>query len=169
MMTMLFISLALAVLYTGAAILAGNRLPDSVSAMVYVMPKAGRYLWTVWIWAVTLLLCPALFETIGEDFGVLAHCFATSMMFVGAMPLVRNESNKAHNVLGVAAGVFSQLCVLLINHCWLIMWFGFVASVFFVVYRKNKSLNIVLTDYGVFLSESFCWLTLVCCLFSEMV
>lgn len=160
-MTMLFISLALAVLYTGAAILAGNRLPDSVSAMVYVMPKAGRYLWTVWIWAVTLLLCPALFETIGEDFGILAHCFATSMMFVGAMPLVRNESNKAHNVLGIAAGVFSQICVAIIDPNWLFSWALFIFLMGSVYVQPQGWLGKAMKGKGIFVAEMSCWISVM--------
>ena len=109
-------------LYVGAAIWKERKLPESISAMVYVLPKTGQWLWTIWIWAITLLLAPTLFETITEDFGALAHCFATSMMFIGAMPLVKNETNKAHNALGISAGIFSQICVLIINPWWLMTW-----------------------------------------------
>lgn len=169
MIILLIISVLVVVLYVGATIWRKKDLPASISSLVYDLPSGWQWVWTIWIWLATYTLTPALFEVMPDSLCVVAHAFATSVLFIGAMPLVKHEGNKAHNVFGVAAGVFSQMCVLLINHCWLMMWFGFVASVFIVVYRKKKSLNIVLTDYGVFLSESFCWLTLVCCLFSEMV
>ena len=160
-MTMLIVSLALAVLYTGTAIAVKKGLPDSVSAMVYDLPKAGKYVWTVWIWAVTLLLCPTLFENIGEDYGILAHCFATCMMFVGAMPLVRNESNKAHNVLGIAAGVFSQICVAIIDPNWLFSWALFIFLMGSVYVQPQGWLGKAMKGKGIFVAEMSCWISVM--------
>ena len=169
MTALLFISILLVALYVGAAIWRKRDLPASISSLVYDLPKDWQWVWTIWIWLATFTMTPVLFDQMPDDFGAVAHAFATSMLFTGAMPLVKHEGNRAHNVLGVSAGIFSQICVLILNHCWLMMWFGFVASVFAVVYWKEKSLNIALADYGVFLAETSCWLTLVCCLLSGMV
>jgi len=161
MMTMLILSSVLAVLYTGTAIWRKNRLPDSVSAMVYDLPKAGQYLWTVWIWAVTLLLCPKLFEIVPENFEVLAHCFATSMMFIGAMPLVKGEQNKAHNVLGITAGIFSQICVFVIDPDWLSSWMLFVFLVGSIYVQPQGWLGKAMKGKTIFVAEAVCWLSVM--------
>ena len=161
MMTMLIISAILAVLYTGTAIWRNRCLPDSISAMVYDLPKSGKYLWTVWLWTVTELICPPLFETIPEDYGVLAHCFVTCMMFTGAMPLVKGEKNKAHNALGITAGIFSQICVAIIDAQWLGLWALFVFIMGSVFVQPEGELGKAVKGKGVFVAEAVCWLSVM--------
>lgn len=159
MMTMMIISILLAVLYTGTAIWVRRSLPDSVSSIVYDLAALGRWAWTLWIWSVTLLMCPSLFDTIGNDHGVLAHCFATSMMFVGAMPLVKGDRNKAHNVLGITAGIFSQICVAVIDPDWLSGWMLFVFLIGSVYVQPQGWLGKAMKGKTVFVAEAVCWLT----------
>lgn len=163
MIILLLISILLVALYTGAAIWTHKELPDSVSSMVYYLPKHGKWFWTVWIWAATYTLTPALFEVIPENFGVIAHAFATSVLFVGAMPLVKDESNKAHNVLGISAGIFSQLCVLLICPWCLALWgvMGILMAVCVGVLGKNCIIPKFLNGKGVFVAEVICYITIV--------
>lgn len=159
--TLLISSILLVALYVGATIWVHKRLPDSVSAMVYNLPKGGKYLWTLWIWSVTLLFCPTLFDVIGEDCGILAHCFATSLMFTGAMPLVQGERNKAHNMLGVTAGVFSQMCVCIIDVQWLASWMLFVFFMGSVYVQPQGNLGKAVKGKGVFVAEAICWLSVM--------
>lgn len=161
MVTMLIISIILAVLYTGTAIWSKRSLPDSVSSMVYHFPATGKYLWTIWLWAITLLICPMLFKTIGENFGPIAHCFATSMMFTGAMPLVKGESNKAHNVLGISAGIFSQICVALIDINFLSMWMLWIFVMGSTYVQPQGWLGKSVKGKGIFVAEAICWLTVM--------
>lgn len=162
---MLTLSILLVALYVGAAIWKERELPESISAMVYVLPKQEQWLWTLWIWAITLLLAPTLFDTIGEDFGAVAHCFATSMMFVGAMPLIRNETNKAHNALGIAAGIFSQVCVVIINPWWLMTWFVLLIIPFCDRKWYVPGLPMWMIRSRIFIVESVCTIPLYGALF----
>ena len=81
---LLVISILLVASYVGAATWSEKELPDSISAMVYLLPEKGRWLWIVWIWAATFTLTPILFEVMPDNWQALAHGFATSMLFVGA-------------------------------------------------------------------------------------
>ena len=157
---LLIASILLVVLYVGATIWKERKLPHSISAMVYSLPEGGwRYLWTIWVWAITLLLAPALFETIDEDFGVVAHCFATSLMFVGAMPLVKDDSNKSHEVMAILAGVFSQACVGIICPWWFLLWIAFAVIPFMDRKWYVPGLPMWMINSRLFLIEAVCAVT----------
>jgi len=155
---MIIASIVLAVLFVGTATALKKQIPESVSAMVYAFPF--KWLWTIWLWAVTILITPSLLDAMPEDWKFLGFLTIGCLMFVGAMPLIPTESNKAHNILGVTAGILSQLCVLLINPQWLWLWA--VWAVVFVIKTLDKSLDE--WRWSVFLSECVCYITLVCIL-----
>ncbi len=159
MIILFVISILLVALYAGAAIWKKKELPESISSMVYLLPDKGRWVWTIWIWGSTLTLAPVLFEIMPENWQVLAYGFATSMMFVGAMPLVRQEENKAHNAFAVAAGIFSQLCVLLIYNAWVLLWCVLAINVLFI--KDNGDFSKWLRKKGLFIVEHLCWFTLI--------
>lgn len=172
MIVLLTISVLLVALYVGATIWKHRELPDSVSAMVYYLKKGNsRWIWTVWIWAATFTLTPVLFEAIPENFGIVAHCFATSMLFVGAMPLVKDSSNTAHNILGVSAGIFSQICVVLICPWWLVIWSFMACLIFGAMARFNDSCEIpkVFDGKGITIAELSCYIALVGVLFTYLL
>lgn len=126
MITLILVAVLLAVLYVGIAIWVTKEIPESVSAMVYVLPDGGwRWLWTLWMWAVAFLLAPAMIESIGYDLQFIAFLTVANLEFCGALPLFMEEHHKAHNILGTLAGVMSQICVCLICPWWLFLWFAF--------------------------------------------
>ena len=156
---LLVISILLVASYVGAATWSEKELPDSISAMVYLLPEKGRWLWIVWIWAATFTLTPILFEVMPDNWQALAHGFATSMLFVGAMPLVRHEANKGHYALAISAGIFSQLCVLIINHVWMLTWS--VLAVISIFTKSSGEFPKWLTSKGVTIIEIVCYVNLV--------
>jgi hypothetical protein len=127
MTVLIIISALLVALYVGAATWALRRLPDSLSAMVAVLPEgSARWVWTVWLWTVSLLtLIPVIdrLSSIGMEmlgFGALA-----CLMFCGAMPLFDKDNLDKHWVFGVAGALLSQECVFFIGHRWLWLWMAF--------------------------------------------
>lgn len=154
---MITASIVLTVLFIGTAIALKKQIPESISSLEYIFPHG---LWTIWLWAVTILITPPLLDAIPEDWKFLGFLTVTCLMFVGAMPLIPTESNKAHNILGVTAGILSQLCVLLINPQWLWLWSVWVAV--FVVKTLDKSLSE--WKWSVLLSECICYASMVGCL-----
>ena len=84
-------------------------IPNSISSMVYGMKHPS--MWTIPIWGIAtlgLLTMPQY----DRYYAGMAFASCACLVFCGAMPLVRNESNLLHNILGIAACVTSQLwCV----------------------------------------------------------
>lgn len=154
MMAMIIISIVLAVLFIGTAIALKKQVPESISSLEYVYPHG---LWTIWLWCVTILITPSLMDAIQEDWKFLGFLTVVCLMFVGAMPLIPTESNKVHNILGVTAGILSQLCVLIINPQWLWLWA--VWAVVFVIKTLDKSLSE--WKWSVFLAETVCFTSLI--------
>ena len=161
MVVMLTVSVLLVVLYVGTAIWVKRRLPESISAMVYDLPRQGQWVWTVWLWASTYTMTPVLFEFTPDELGSVAHGFATSILFTGAMPLVKGERNTAHYVMSISAGVFSQLCVLILDYQWLGMWMLFVFLMGSVYIQPNGWLGRAMKGKGVLVAEFVCWASLV--------
>ena len=163
MITLLIISFLLVALYVGAAIWKERKLPDSVSALVWVLPKGSwRWLWTVWMWAVTFTLPPPLIETMPDDLRALGFLFGALMLFTGAFPLFDSDHVAYHNILGITAGILSQVCVVFLCPWWLLLW-----SVMFVLivgsmaaFNDKEEVPKILAGKGVFLSEVICWVTL---------
>ena len=85
------------------------KIPDSISAMVYTMRHP--HMWTLMVWAIAAigywLMCSA-----SEDYVPLAFVSMACIGFVGAMPLIKNDSNTLHWVCGIGGCVLSQVwCV----------------------------------------------------------
>lgn len=161
MITLLIISILLVVSFIGTAIWVKRELPESVSAMVYDMPQAGQWFWIVWLWASTFTLIPALFETMPEEWGVIAYAFATSMLFVGAMPLIKDSANRMHYVLAVSGGIFSQLCVVIIYPQWLTAWLLFPFLLGSIYIQPQGWLAKAVANKGVFIAECICYVSVV--------
>jgi hypothetical protein len=170
-------SILLAVLYVGAAIWRRWRdadastsfserlntaLPDSISALVYELPRPWQWLWIVWIWSVSLLACIPLIEVMSGGLEGLAFLTLASLFFCGAMPLVKDEKNVAHYIFGASAGVLSQVCVAILTPCWLLAWTALVAVYAYDLLPSQNGRIYPSRWYdgkGVFLAEMICSIT----------
>ncbi len=167
MMTFLLISALLVVLYLGAATWRLRKLPDSVSALVYDLPKKWQWVWSAWLALVTALLAPALTEAMpSEWYAIAAHIFIICLAMTAAMPLVPGSHNRAHYGLSIAAGIFSQVCVAIIGPWWLLVWLLFVGIFFYAITGKDKS---VFDGKGVLVIEIICSLSLIGCLIWKLM
>lgn len=122
-------------------------IPDSISAMVYNLSRKWRWLWTVWMYAVALTLAPCLIDLLPDDVQFIGFLTIAFLGFVGAMPLCETDMRMWHYMLAVAAGIFSQVCVAVINPYMLLSW--------------ALVLPFLRSDKNVFASEVICWLTMV--------
>ena len=145
MTTLVLISMLLVTLYVSVTIIYMKGIPDSVSAMVYTLPSSWRHLWTIWMWAVSMLLVPSLMASLGT-WQFIGFLWCASMAFCGALPLVKTEPNIAHNIFGIAAGILSQICVIILNPWWLIGWVFMLLC--FIKKLRSKSC---------FISEAICY------------
>lgn len=151
---MLIISIVLAASFIVAASILKKQIPESISSLEFVYPHG---VWTIWLWLVTILITPSLLDAMPENWKFLGFLTIGCLMFVGAMPLIPTEHNTAHNILGVTAGILSQLCVLLINPQWLWIWSVWVVT--FIIMTMNKSLSD--WKWSVLLSEAICYASLI--------
>ena len=151
-MTLIAISGIIALLYIIINIITSKKVPESISAMVYNLPKDKQWIWILYIWTIAFTIGPYIIESLDENFKVLGFLMIASLAFCGAMPLVEDSENIAHNVFGICAGILSQICVALINPMWLLVWI--VMLILFIVHliKPNK----ILSKYSVFISECLC-------------
>lgn len=154
MTVLLLISIALALLYTGVTICLNRKLPNSISHMVFSLKRPYQFVWTLFIWSMAFGICPSLLEVMdGSPFQFLGFLTIASLAFVGAMPLIKHDPNTAHNILAIAAGIGSQLCVLIISPWWLLLWLLFLPILLFPMR--------CLEGKGIFVLELFCYITLI--------
>lgn len=162
MLWLLTISILLVALYVGAATWKERELPESISAMVYLLPEGGwRWLWSIWLWAVAFLtLIPAI--SILDLRGTAYAGFITlaCLVFVGAWPLFNKDTEKEHYIGGSAAGIMSQVCVLLINPWMLALWL--LLAGMDISSRYKKWLPSWLENRGILLAEGMCYVALIC-------
>lgn len=180
-------SILLAVLYVGAAIWTrwraadahggfGERLnaalPDSISAMVYELSRGWQWLWIVWMWVVSLLMCIPLIEVLPDDARALGFATLGCLCFCGAMPISDNHVNRrAHNAFGILGGILSQVCVAIISPWWLAAWSLFAAVYGYDLLPSQNGRIYPSRWYdgkGVFLAEMICAATVYGSLLSSM-
>jgi len=66
MNSLVIVAIIIIVLYTGAMIYAGKKIPESISQTVYVMPRTGQLIFAIVMMAVGFLLMPVLMEVSSE-------------------------------------------------------------------------------------------------------
>lgn len=160
MMCMTLATLLLTVLCAGIVIRRRRGLPESVSAMVYDLPRQGQWLWTLWIWAVSLLTCIPLVDTMPSGLGGIGFITLACLMLCGAMPISDNSvSHRAHNAFGILGGILSQVCVAVICPDWLFAWALWVFLMGSVYVQPEGWLGRMMSGKGVFLAEMICTVT----------
>ena len=168
-------SILLVALYVGAAIWMrwrdggtvgsfGERLnaalPDSISALVYELPQRWQWLWIVWMWTVSLLVCIPLIDVLPENARMLGFTTMACLVLCGAMPLSDSTVNhRAHNNFGTLGGVLSQVCVAFLSPWWPMVWL-FMAVVYGYDILSSQDGRIYPSRWydgkGVFLAEMIC-------------
>lgn len=157
---MLILSILLVALGMGAAIWKGRELPESVSAMVWLLPKGGwRWLWMVWLLMADIFtLAPAIEILDAKNLGVLGFLPMVLMAFVAVWPLFDTEHRKWHNAFGIAAGVATQPCVWFICPWWLFGWLLIPAAIIAMYCQPDRMKW--LDGKGVTVAEIICYVTL---------
>lgn len=124
MMTILTISsFLLTILALGVAIGRMGELPESISAMVYDIPKRYQWTWSAWLLLVGGLTMIPMTDVLAEK-GLELFGFLTMapLCFVAVMPLTNKDTVRTHYVLSILAVVMSQVCVAIVNPWCLALW-----------------------------------------------
>ena len=161
MTVLLVINILLVAVYVAATIWRMKALPESISAMVYELPRKWQWVWSAWLVAVAFTLMPVLLEKLPD--GVEFLGFLTTIGLVGAAvtPLVQTETRKWHYILAIGAGVLSQVCVAVLSPWWLLLWFSMIGVLCVMLEWPNSKVAKVLQGNGVFIAESVCYATLI--------
>lgn len=163
MITLLFVSILTAVVPLVVASVRERRVPVSISAMVYLLPKGGwQWLWTLWLWAIVFTLAPPLIEAMPDSWRFIAVLMLVTLAITAAMPLSGQENKKFHYRFAIASGILSQLCVLILNPWWLLSWQPMLALVIsaFAAYNDEDGTPKVCNGKGVFIAEVTCVMSL---------
>ena len=163
MIAMTILSILLAVSFAGAAIWRLKALPDSISAMVYALPDGGwRWLWSAWLAIVDILTFAPVVEILdGRGLGILGFLPMAMLMFVAVWPIFDREHYRWHNILGIAAGVMTQVIVAIVSPAWLSVWMAFVFLTGSVYVQPDGGLAKAVSGKAVFLAEVACYVALV--------
>lgn len=152
------ISILLVVLYVGTTIWKKKRVPESISAMVYDLPRSWQWLWIVWMELSTFCLAPILIERMPDSLRFLGFFLVSCLIFIGAMPIVENSKNTVHNALAIIAGILTQVCVLILCPWCFLAW---VILLWLCLYTVYKDVPACVNGSGLFFVEACCWLSLV--------
>lgn len=124
----ILVSMALVALYIGLVCYRKGEIPENMGAVAYLLPDGGwRWLWSVWLWSTVYTLTPKLFVVIPDAGQPCAHAFATAMLLLGILPLLKHEGNKGVYALATVACFFSQVCVALVCPWFLLTWLSMPA------------------------------------------
>lgn len=147
MTAVILTSALLAMVFPAFFIIKHRELPESISALVYSLDRGWQWLWGVWLFVTGLMACIAMIDKLPDNFKFAGFLTLVCIGFTASMPIIMKKHEKAHTILGVSAGVLSQLSVMLINYWWLILW-----VVLLVLHR-------CINGKMVFLAESICAIT----------
>ena len=148
----------------GAAIWKNKAIPESISAMVYDLPKKWRFLWILWMWAIAFLtIIPAIEILSQKGMEYIGFITLAGLVFTGAMPLVKNEKNTMHYVFAMPSGIVSQACVLFIYGDWLSLWLIIPIMMIHLFLFPDSRISIMFDGKGVCVMEILCY---ICIIFS---
>lgn len=149
MVTMLTLSFLLVVSFVGVAIWRAKSLPESISALVYDLPKNRLWVWSAWLVMVSALLFVPLTDACGGLGWVTEVC----LMGAALTPLVKSDTRKWHYCFGIAAGVLSQVCVAVTCIDCLSVWMAFVFVMLSVYVQPDGKLAKAVEHKGTFVAE----------------
>ena len=148
-------SIITTITYVVTYIIKNKELPQSISAMVYSLPKKQEWIWTAWMFTLAILTAPALLNALPDNLEGVGFATVASLAFCGAMPLVKSEKNTLHDIFGIATGILSQICVAIIAPKWLLVWIVMLVLYTLKLFKVDIASKL-LNQKAVFIAESLC-------------
>ena len=154
MIALIAIAFLLLSSYTLGVCIYSKQIPDSLSQSVFYLPKCGRIIWTLVIVAIAFCTMPVFISCAAVEWQFLAFLSCAGLAFVGAAPLVHDESDisyKVHMTGAWTCAVCSQLLILVTNPIILLGWIPFT-----IYYLATMLLN--RQENKVFWAEISCFI-----------
>lgn len=125
--------------YIGYIIYKDKKIPLSISQTVFSLDEKNRWVFTIMMFIVAMLIAPQLFILMQPfNYEILAFIAALGIFGVGADPLDVNEKDVVHYVSSAMIGISSQLMVCLINTLCFVLWIPYII---YTLYMEDGSNN----------------------------
>lgn len=121
----------------------GGSIPPSLSASVFNIPTNKRWIWTVVIFTVCILVVPTYIEKTDINTQFLSFLSIGGLGFVGAAPLVKFSDDKmqfkVHEIGAIICAICSQL-VLIFNYPILLgSWIIFIIPTIIIGWKNWRT------------------------------
>lgn len=153
----ILIAVLLVAVYVASYIAAHQKLPESLSATVYEMPKGYEWQWTAWLTAVAV----CLFVPLVERYEWLGWLMEVSLIGAALTPLIKKDTLKWHYAMAIATGVISQVIVAINDISWLSVWMLFVFLFLSSYIQPDGWLGKAVKGKGVFIAQMACFVGLM--------
>lgn len=136
-------------------------IPPSLSASIFNIPTNKRWIWTVVIFTVCILVVPTYIEKTDINTQFLSFLSIGGLGFVGAAPLVKFKDDalqfRVHEVGAIVCAACSQLVLIFNCPLLLLLWIPFIVYGFIKGWKNWKTI--------VFWGEMVCFIsTFIYCL-----
>ena len=128
----IIIAIIILLVYTLVMIKIGGSIPPSLSASVFNISTNKRWIWTIVIFTVCILVVPIYIKKTSENTQFLAFLAIAGLAFVGAAPLVKFSDDemqfRVHEVGAIVCAACSQI-LLVFNCLWLLLlWIPYIIA-----------------------------------------
>jgi hypothetical protein len=130
--------------YIGYIVFKDKRIPFSISQTVNSLDSENKWLFTVIMFIVAMLIAPQLFVMMQPfDYDILAFMTALGLMGVGADPLDDDEKDVIHYVSAFIMGVTSQMIVWIVFPWMMTLWIPYVL---YTMYMDDGRWNMMFAE-----------------------
>ena len=121
----------------------GGSIPPSLSASVFNIPTNKRWIWTVVIFTVCILVVPTYIEKTDINTQFLSFLSIGGLGFVGAAPLVKLKDDvlqfKVHEIGAIICAICSQLVLTFNYPILLCSWIIFIISTIIIGWKNWRT------------------------------
>lgn len=139
MTILIALSFILLLAYTLTVCIIAKQIPVSLSSTVFYLPQKYRIVWTLVIVIAAFCMMPSFIMHAPETYQFLAFISCAAFAFVGAAPLVKDESDisyKVHMVSAWTCAICSQLLIALTTPIILLGWIPWII-IYIITLRKG--------------------------------
>ena len=137
------IAILILLVYTLIMIKIGDSIPSSLSASVFNIPTNKRWIWTVVIFTVCILVVPTYIEKTDINTQFLSFLSIGGLGFVGAAPLVKLKDDvlqfKVHEIGAIICAICSQLVLTFNYPILLCSWIIFIISTIIIGWKNWRT------------------------------
>lgn len=147
--TLSILVIVITALFLGYDIKLTGEIPRSLSKIVLDIPY--KAMWTFYMWLCALLMGIALAFVLPEQYTLMNFGMVACLILCGGFPLIIEEAEKFHTIMGIVGGIFSQICVAIINPWLLLFWI-----LYGLLCWWKKSSAVLWSEIVCFLSTCLC-------------